>query len=592
MAEEQKTNGSTKNKKSTTKKKTTKKAKTTRKKHTKHKKHDTTAKSEDTVSIGVDKALVAVLILTIIVGSYLLHQNMMLSEKIGQLTPDDGQTTSQETQTTQEGEQVEVRFYVMSQCPYGYQVMDAIAPVLKKIGSSIDFKADYIATETADGTFSSLRGQPEVDENIRQLCAMKHYPNNYQYMDYITCRNKNIMGAEWESCARQAGMDAEKIRACSQGPEGKNLHSESIKRSTAAGARGSPTMFIGGASYGGGRQEADFLRAICSQLKDQPTACGDLPKPVEFEVIVLGDERCSECDPTRIETQLKQVFPSITFKKIDYSTAEGKRLYSDSELQYLPAFLFTDAVTKDPNYGNVQRYLVEAGDYLSLLVGANFDPTKEICDNGIDDTGNGLIDCEDPDCKGTIVCREEIIQKLDLFVMSECPYGVMALDAMEEILDAFPSIAFGIHYIADYNEATGEFRSLKGQSEVDENIRQLCAIKYNPEDYQYMDYIWCRNKNLKGDWRQCATEAGLDADQIAECFESGEGADILKEDIKVAQSLKVSGSPTWLANNKHTFGGITAEAVKTNYCRYNPGLPGCEKTLSQGQGSVAVDASC
>ena len=44
---------------------------------------------------------------------------------------------------------------------------------------------------------------------------------------------------------------------------------------------------------------------------------------------------------------------------------------------------------------------------LSLLFGIVFNvfsQTTEICSNGIDDDGDGLIDCVDPDCMGSPDC--------------------------------------------------------------------------------------------------------------------------------------------------------------------------------------------
>ena len=43
-----------------------------------------------------------------------------------------------------------------------------------------------------------------------------------------------------------------------------------------------------------------------------------------------------------------------------------------------------------------------------MRIGASFDPNAEICDNGEDDRDNdGLIDCDDDECKDSMACREE-----------------------------------------------------------------------------------------------------------------------------------------------------------------------------------------
>jgi C1A family cysteine protease len=52
------------------------------------------------------------------------------------------------------------------------------------------------------------------------------------------------------------------------------------------------------------------------------------------------------------------------------------------------------------------RYIEEfATVYTSDL--PDFTPPVEICDDGVDNSGNGLVDCEDPACFGTVACEPE-----------------------------------------------------------------------------------------------------------------------------------------------------------------------------------------
>ncbi|MFH1511582.1 MAG: hypothetical protein ABIF10_07880 [Candidatus Woesearchaeota archaeon] len=486
---------------------------------------------------------------------------------------------------------VAVEFYVMSQCPFGTQVEDAIKPVLDSIGDRLDFSLEFIATDNGDGTFKSLHGENEVKGNIAQLCAAKYSPD--KYMDMVVCQNKDAASipGNWEACAKDNGLPFEDIKSCYEGEEGKQLLSESIEATGTVGATGSPTIYIGDEKYSGGRQTNDFLRAICTKFEDAPAACSDIPAPKEVSMIVLNDKRCEECDVSSVVAQLKSIFPGLKTEELDHSDAQGKKLYDELELTFLPALLFDSSVKDADGYANVQRYLEQKGDYLSLRIGASFDPAAEICDNNIDDTGNGMVDCDDETCKGKLICRPEIKNKLDVFVMSQCPFGVQALNAMQEVLDTFSgNIDFSVHYIADKN-ADGSFNSLHGQPEVDENIRELCAMKYYPNDYKYMDYVWCRNKAItSADWESCAKDNGMSVAMIKACAEGDEGKKLLAEDLLLAKDLEISASPTFLANNKQEFGGIDAETVKAGFCKANEGLDGCDKTLT---GATAAPAgSC
>jgi Gamma interferon inducible lysosomal thiol reductase (GILT) len=301
----------------------------------------------------------------------------------------------------------------------------------------------------------------------------------------------------------------------------------------------------------------------------------------------INDSRCAtpNCDATfteGVKASLIQLFPSLEFVEYDYSSDLGGQFFEKYELTILPVILLTKKVETEENYSRLQNYLTPKSDLLDLKLGATFDPLTELhsvefCDNQIDDNGDDLSDCADPMCAGNLVCREEVSNTLDLFVMSECPYGTKALDAMKEVLENFDdSVDFNVHFIASENP-DGTFRSLHGQTEVDENARELCAIEYYPEDYEYMEYIWCRDTDLKADWSECAE----DFPKVATCFENGEGYDLLKEDIKLANQLQIGASPTWIANNRYQFSGIDANTVKNNICQYNPGLgAACANELS------------
>jgi hypothetical protein len=122
---------------------------------------------------------------------------------------------------------------------------------------------------------------------------------------------------------------------------------------------------------------------------------------------------------------------------------------------------------------------------------------------------------------------------------------------------------------------------MHGQGEVDENIRQLCAQKHFNKGYKFMDYVLCRNKDYRNpEWEPCAKEAGIKADVIKKCFEGQEGKDLLSASYKKSAAVQATGSPTWLLNNRFDMQGRTPEAIKTAFCEKNPGIAGCEATLS------------
>ena len=491
------------------------------------------------------------------------------------------------------GDKVKLDFYVMSQCPYGTQVEDAIYPVLEKIGERVDFNLNFISTDLGSGNFKSLHGEPETKGNIVQLCAAKYEPD--KYMDMIVCQNKNARAipGNWESCAKENTLDVNSIKSCYEGDEGRQLLSVSSKMSADVNAQGSPTIYLNDVMYQGGRTEVDFFTAICNSISsDRPEACSSIPKPLEFKMYVIEDKRCTSCDSSKILSVTSQIFPGAIVEKLDYTTGKGKELYDAMGVVLMPMYVMEKTAKDDPGFSKVSGALKLIGDYYVILpaaAGATHDPNAEICTNGVDDNADGIIDCKDPKCAPSLECRDEKNQQIDLFIMSDCPYGRKAVEGLKEAVDNFGTeLKFDIHYIA--SEQGDGFKSLHGQYEWEENVRQLCAKDI--DSTKYLDYIYCRSINgVRGvDWQSCATSSGFDTTAMQTCFD-GKGKDLLREDIKIGNGLSVSASPTWLTNNRFKFSGVDAETIRGNFCQYNPGTPGCENTLS-GSSGVPSGAGC
>ncbi|MBW1872442.1 MAG: DsbA family protein [Deltaproteobacteria bacterium] len=476
------------------------------------------------------------------------------------------------------GDPVLVEFFVMSKCPFGVRVENDIIPVLAKMEGMVDFRLEYIGTEK-NGQLTALHGETEVLGDTIQLCAAKYFPD--RYLKLISCMNDNFRAIPegWENCAKQNGLAVEPIDACFRGDEGKVLVRGSYMLSKERKARGSPTMFINGKIYRGSRGEKSFTREICRAfVAKQPKVCESIPAPVEVPLTILTDARCKDCRTDRWVPRFETMFPGVKIKIVDYETAEGKALYAQvvEHAKFLPVFLFGKEIEKTDNYERLRRRLLPVGELLIMRSMGKFDPTMEICDNGLDDTGNGKVDCKDPDCVQTFACRQEIPKKLEVFVMSQCPYAVKGLNAMRPVMQRLKNdIIFEVHYIA---KAEGEgFRALHGQPEVEENIRQLCAIKHYSKNYKFLDYVWCRNENIRSaEWAACAGENGISTKKIETCSTSAEGQRLLREDIGLADKLKIYGSPTWVVNGRHKFNGIDEEVIMENFCKHNPDYTGCQ----------------
>ena len=135
---------------------------------------------------------------------------------------------------------LDMELYVMSQCPYGVQAMDGIIPAVEKFGGQVGLTIEYIGQKKPDGSLSSMHGEKEVQGNIDQLCA-RDQGDNAKYLKFLTCVNKDWRNipTNTDACAKEAGLDAAKLKECKDGAKGKELLSASFDKATAKQAIGS-----------------------------------------------------------------------------------------------------------------------------------------------------------------------------------------------------------------------------------------------------------------------------------------------------------------------------------------------------------------
>jgi hypothetical protein len=474
-------------------------------------------------------------------------------------------------------------FFVMSKCPYGVQVEKAVAPVLDKLGGNVEFHVAYIGQKQGD-QLSSMHGPGEVTGDIAQLCAHEVAPDKYVKMIECQDGDPSHVDTNWESCGQKAGIDTGAIKTCMDS-KGSQLLAASFDEAQQRGATGSPTMFLNGKPYQGGRKPNDFLRAICNSFDGtKPADCQNIPVPVAVTATFFSDARCAKCNIDSLQGRLGQMFEGLKVKKVDYMSPEGKELYAhlkqaDPTFKALPAVLFDKSLDDDKDgKAQIARYVHPLGEYQALAVGGNFDPTAEICDNKVDDDGNGKIDCDDPSCKEAMACRPEIKKSVDLFVMSHCPYGTKAMLATKEFADAFgKDAAVSVHYIGD--SENGQLKSMHGPDEVADDLREVCAVQHYGQSEKFLEFLACRSKDLKADWKDCTGKNGIDADVIQKCVDS-EGPKLLTASFQVASKLAIQSSPTYLLNNRETFNAQDAAGIAAHYCKANPGLAACAKQLS------------
>lgn len=301
--------------------------------------------------------------------------------------------------------------------------------------------------------------------------------------------------------------------------------------------------------------------AAAKTTKGQPAQKAPAKPKIEFVVIESEEYASGKQDP-QLAAGLSNFLggePSIT--ALTYAQAQQDPKLADMDMSFLPLYL----IKKTPEVRSKLEQHLSSGD------------VKENDDYFIF-----------PHMTRTGVYQDKIANPgvLEIFVMSQCPYGAMAeelvINAQKEgKLPADKTIK--LRYVVSYNPKTNSFQSLHGAAEWEENVRQLLIAKYYPE--KLWKYLEIRNKDYRSSrWDKAMEEAGINVKKITKKFDT-EGLELLKAEAAYGDEYGANASPTFLWEGKEIldFGSVSQ---KPGFEFLNPSL------RSRNGGAAAPAGSC
>ncbi|KAJ3450627.1 gamma-interferon inducible lysosomal thiol reductase gilt [Anaeramoeba flamelloides] len=147
---------------------------------------------------------------------------------------------------------VSVELIAASKCPDTSSWEDEVASkLLYYIGDIFTLRVDFLASyqKTNDKyTFKCMHGETECEGNKYELCAQKHYQNDWKYFDYIECLNQNQydIPQNAETCSKHLSLDWDTLETCYK-TESASLFVQSIDTvNSKYPVNWVPTIFING----------------------------------------------------------------------------------------------------------------------------------------------------------------------------------------------------------------------------------------------------------------------------------------------------------------------------------------------------------
>ena len=231
---------------------------------------------------------------------------------------------------------------------------------------------------------------------------------------------------------------------------------------------------------------------------------------------------------------------------------------------------------KDPKYQGFNLNYMPL--YLIHRTKAVDEKFKEAIERGMLRTTKDYIVMEKETRYGVFANKEAIPNQLELFVMSQCPYGVMAENKIIAAQKAglIPSnINIKVRYIVSPGRTEDTFSSLHGTAEWEEDVRQaIVQLKYPKKFWKYVEEFNKDSRTTR--WDVVAEKAGLNPNIFRKYWK--DGVNQLKEDMKLSNEYGVRGSPSfvWEGRVVTDMGGLSSI----------PGLEGLNQAPA-GQGGAA-----
>lgn len=270
-----------------------------------------------------------------------------------------------------------------------------------------------------------------------------------------------------------------------------------------------------------------LLWIICCAISISTSSYGD-----------IVSEDCSSENTKNLQNHINRILPKSVDNCITHTSEKGKDIISRFSLAAMPFVYFDNEILKSENLINLIRQgMIDKKDDLFYI------PQIRL-----------------PIGKFFLIGRENLPNRLDLFVMSLCPFGQEAEKVLIEYLRANKlDIDLKIHYIVTFRNYGID--SLYGPQEVHEDIQQLLIQKYYPD--VFFDYLLMRNQGK--DYADILTELKIDPDKLNNLNQ--EGIKLLEDNFKITSALNINSSPTILWQNQELFTQFNALSIEEPFTK-------------------------
>jgi thioredoxin 1 len=168
--------------------------------------------------------------------------------------------------------------FVVSRCPFGLQMQRIMANLVNQSKDAENYlKVRYIGS-VANNTISSMHGDIEAKENLRQICVREEQSD--KYWDYVGCYMKEGKSMD---CLKSASIDEGRLDSCTNDTSrGLGYAQKDFDLANKYSITGSPTLLMDnkivsesdfGTNTTAGRSPEALKELLCCGFKNLPSFC-------------------------------------------------------------------------------------------------------------------------------------------------------------------------------------------------------------------------------------------------------------------------------------------------------------------------------
>jgi thiol-disulfide isomerase/thioredoxin len=221
--------------------------------------------------------------------------------------------------------------------------------------------------------------------------------------------------------------------------------------------------------------------------------------------------------------------PNTQIKYLEYSDFAGRKLLNELGFATVPQVVYKQGIEEEKDFLQLVRNGV-----IEKRKGRYILPERTVTDI----LGKARF----------FFKRKATPRRLDLFVMSACPFGVAAEKRIINYLrrEKIENIELKIHYLVNL-DTDKKLVSVHGDRELEEDIRQIYVQKFFPA--KFSDYLLSINQDNFLDYKKRLESFGIDEKAIEQFNKEAEKE--LKQDLELSDALGVFSSPSILWENQY-----------------------------------------